>query len=96
MSQFVMKAGDILLLPGNPHHIMHDGSGVAPLLARNRASANFTISENLGSDECLDLLCGYFAIAPPHARLVRSYLPSRLVVHAGAEAERNERQATQT
>jgi AraC family transcriptional activator of mtrCDE len=65
---------------------MHDGSGAAPLLARNRASLNFTISENLGSDERLDLLCGHFAIAPPHDRLLRSYLPPRLVVHAGAHA----------
>ena len=77
-----LKAGDILLLPGNPRHVMHDGSGAAPLLARNRASLNFTISENLGSDQRLDLLCGHFAIAPPHDRLLRSYLPPRLVVHA--------------
>ena len=81
-----LKAGDILLLPGNPRHVMHDGSGAAPLPARNRASLNFTISENLGSDERLDLLCGHFAIAPPHDRLLRSYLPPRLVVHAGAHA----------
>src|SRR5258705_1751462 len=58
-----LKAGDILLLPGNSRHVMHDGSGAAPLPARNRASLNFTISENLGSDERLDLLCGHFAMA---------------------------------
>jgi AraC family transcriptional regulator, activator of mtrCDE len=79
-----LTAGDILLLPGNPRHIMHDGSGAAPLPASNRATLNLTISENLGSDERLDLLCGHFAIAPPHDRLLRSYLPQRLVVHAGA------------
>jgi AraC family transcriptional activator of mtrCDE len=79
-----LKAGDILLLPGNPRHVMHDGSGAAPMPARNRAALNFTISENLGSHERLDLLCGHFAIAPPHDRLLRSYLPPRLVVHAGA------------
>jgi AraC family transcriptional activator of mtrCDE len=78
-----LKAGDILLLPGNPRHVMHDGSGAAPLPARNRASLNFTISENLGSDQRLDLLCGHFAVTPPHDRLLRSYLPRRLVVHAG-------------
>lgn len=44
-----LEPGDILLLPGNPRHVMHDGSGVAPLRARNRASLNFTISENPGS-----------------------------------------------
>jgi len=85
-----LKAGDILLLPGNPRHVMHDGSGAAPLPARNRASLNLTISENLGSEERLDLLCGYFAIAPPHDRLLRSYLPLRLVVHAGAHTGQQE------
>ena len=78
----LLKTGDILLLPGNPRHLMHDGSGTPPLPARNRAAQNFTISENLGSDERLDLLCGHFAIAPPHDRLLRTYLPPRLVVHA--------------
>ena len=81
-----LKPGDILLLPGNPRHVMHDGGGAAPLPARNRASLNFKISENLGSGERLDLLCGHFAIAPPHDRLLRSYLPPRLVVHAVADA----------
>src|SRR5262245_26533620 len=46
-----LKPGDILLLPGNPRHVLHDGSGAAPLPSRNRASLNFTISENPGSDE---------------------------------------------
>ena len=45
------------------------------------------ISENAGKGERLDLLCGHFAIAPPHDRLLRDYLPPRLVVHAG-EARR--------
>lgn len=81
----LLKSGDILLLPGNPRHVMHDASGAAPLPARNRASLNFTISENPGAGERLDLLCGHFAIAPPHDRLLRSYLPQRLVVHAGAD-----------
>src|SRR5262245_55723176 len=57
-----LKAGDILLLPGNPRHVLHDGSGARPVPARDRASLNFTISENLGSDDRLDLLCGHFAI----------------------------------
>src|SRR6201996_9773633 len=85
-----LKAGDILLLPGNPRHVMHDGSGAAPLAARNRASLNFTISENLGSEQRLDLLCGHFAIAPPHDRLLRSYLPPRLIVHAGGQEEQKD------
>lgn len=79
-----LKAGDIVLLPGNPRHIMHDGSGAAPLKVRNRPVLNFMISENPGSDRRLDLLCGHFSIAPPHDRVLRDYLPSVLVVSAGA------------
>ncbi|MCP3462898.1 AraC family transcriptional regulator [Bradyrhizobium sp. CCGUVB23] len=85
-----LKPGDILLLPGNPRHVMRDGSEAAPLPARNRTSLNLTISENLGSDERLDLLCGHFAVAPPHDRLLRSYLPPRLVVHVGTHAGQKE------
>ncbi|MCA6121432.1 AraC family transcriptional regulator [Bradyrhizobium sp. WSM 1704] len=80
-----LNAGDILLLPGNPRHVMHDGSGAAPRPARNRPVQNFTISENPGAEQRLDLLCGHFAITPPHDRVLRSYLPPRLVVHAGAQ-----------
>jgi AraC family transcriptional regulator, activator of mtrCDE len=80
-----LKAGDIVLLPGNPRHIMHDGSGALPLKVRNRASLNFTISENPGSDQRLDLLCGHFSIAPPHDRLLRNYLPPILVARADAK-----------
>jgi hypothetical protein len=29
------------------------------------------------------MLCGRFVIAPPHDRLLRRYLPPRLVVHVG-------------
>lgn len=82
----LLEAGDILLLPRNPRHVMHDGSGAAPLKAHNRASLNFTISENPGSDARLDLLCGHFSIAPPHDRLLRNYLPPVLIVRAGAQA----------
>jgi AraC family transcriptional activator of mtrCDE len=78
-----LKVGDILLLPGNPRHVLHDGSGAPPVPARNRPTLNLTISENAGTGERLDLLCGYFVIAPPHDRLLRNDLPARLVVHAG-------------
>src|SRR6516225_1119700 len=81
-----LKMGDILLLPGNPRHVMHDGSGVRAKRAQNHQHLNLVISENAGSGERLDLLCGHFAIAPPHDRLLRNYLPPRLVVHAGASS----------
>ncbi|MCP2132710.1 hypothetical protein ABH977_008105 [Bradyrhizobium ottawaense] len=78
-----LETGDILLPPCNPRHVMHDGSGARPRPARNRQERNPIISENAGRGERLDLLCGHFAIAPPHDRLLRAYLPPRLVVHAG-------------
>lgn len=79
-----LETGDILLLPANPRHVMHDGGGGArPKPARNHEELNLVISENAGKGERLDLLCGHFAIAPPHDRMLRAYLPPRLVVHAG-------------
>jgi AraC family transcriptional regulator, activator of mtrCDE len=78
-----LKAGDILLLPRNPRHVMHDESGAPPAPARNRQNLNLVISENGGTDERLDLLCGHFIVAAPYRRLLRDYLPPRLVVHAG-------------
>ena len=78
-----LQVGDILLLPGNPRHVMHDGSGTTPVAALNRQDLNLLISENAGTGERLDLLCGHFAIAPPHDRLLRNHLPPLLVVHAG-------------
>jgi AraC family transcriptional regulator, activator of mtrCDE len=88
-----LNAGDILLLPGNPRHVMHDRSGARPKPARIRRELNLLISENTGRGERLDLLCGHFAITPPHDRLMRNYLPPRLIVHAGA---RDGQQATAT
>jgi AraC family transcriptional regulator, activator of mtrCDE len=81
-----LKAGDILLLPGNPHHVMHDGGGARAKPARNRQELNLVVSENAGRGEPLDLLCGHFAISPLHDALLRNYLPARLVVHAGNQA----------
>ena len=89
-----LKVGDILLLPGNPRHVLHDGSGAPPVPARNRPALNLTISENAGTGERLDLLCGYFVIAPPHDRLLRNYLPPRLVVHAGDYSAETARSGT--
>jgi AraC family transcriptional regulator, activator of mtrCDE len=89
-----LRVGDILLLPGNSRHVLHDGSGKTPLPARNRSTLNLTISENAGTSERLDMLCGYFVIAPPHDRLLRNYLPPRLVVHAGDDALKTRCSAT--
>src|SRR6201993_3234444 len=82
-----LKPGDILLLPGNPRHVMHDGGGARPKPARDRQRLNLVISENAGTGERLDLLCGHFVISPPHDRLLRNYLPPRLVVRTEHNGE---------
>ena len=77
-----LMAGDILMLPHGSAHVLHDGSGAPPAPARNRSSLNLIISENAGTGERLDMLCGRFVLTPSHHRLVRDYLPPILIVSA--------------
>lgn len=72
--------GDILLLPHGGAHVLHDGSGKRANKATDRDGLNFIISENAGTGARLDMLCGRFILAPPHDRLLLSYLPPRLIV----------------
>ncbi|WAS96797.1 cupin domain-containing protein [Nannocystis punicea] len=81
-----LAAGDILLLPGGGAHVLHDGSGAPGAPARNRAVLNLTISENDGTGDRLDMLCGHFVLTARHDRLLREYLPRRLVVRARGPA----------
>ncbi|HLZ67892.1 MAG TPA: AraC family transcriptional regulator [Aliidongia sp.] len=76
-----LVAGDILLLPDGLRHILHDGGGVSPVAAHERMRLNLMVSENVGTGDRLDLLCGRFVLTPPHDRVLRGYLPPRLVVH---------------
>ena len=80
-----LAAGDIVLLPHGSEHVLHDGSGVPPTPARQRAGLNLIISENAGTGDRLNMLCGRFVIAPPHDRFIRGYLPTRLVVRTSTE-----------
>lgn len=78
-----LASGDIVLLPHGSAHVLHDGSGDAPGPTYNRRRpAGWMLSANDGPGERLDMLCGRFCIAPPHDRLMRSYLPTSLVVRA--------------
>jgi AraC family transcriptional activator of mtrCDE len=78
-----LVGGDIVLLPHGSAHVLHDGSGVAPVPTHERRnSAGWMLSQNDGQGERLDLLCGRFFIGPPHDRLIRNYLPTNLVVRA--------------
>ncbi len=75
-----LVAGDLLMLPDGGAHVLHDGGGMPAVPARKRARLNLTISRNAGPGDRLDLLCGRFVLSPPHDRLLRDYLPGRLVV----------------
>jgi AraC family transcriptional activator of mtrCDE len=78
-----LVGGDIVLLPHGSAHVLHDGSGHAPGRTYNRqGSAGWTLSENDGRGEHLDLLCGRLFIGPPHDRLIRNFLPPNLVVRS--------------
>jgi AraC family transcriptional regulator, activator of mtrCDE len=76
----LLTAGDILLFPHGIAHTLHDGSGAPPNPAHERPSLNLTISENAGDGSRLDMLCGHFVVRPPYDRMLRDYLPPRLVV----------------
>jgi AraC family transcriptional activator of mtrCDE len=91
-----LSAGDILLLPRGDYHVLHDGSEAVPSPARNRDALNLTISENRGTGERLDLMCGHFAFAAPHHRLLQSYLPRVLVVHTIEQGASPEVSTTQS
>ena len=79
-----LRAGDIVLMPHGSAHVLHDGSGEAPLSTHeSQRAAGWMLSENEGQSDELDLLCGRFFIAPPHDRLIHNYLPTNLVVRTG-------------
>ena len=88
-----LAPGDILLLADGEAHSLHDGSGARPKPARERMAANLVFSENTGKGERLDMLCGRFVFTAVHARSLRSYLPTRLIVRSSgqksADAERD-------
>lgn len=77
-----LHAGSMVLLPYGSPHRLHDGSGKKPKAVSETQTGTYVVSENTGSGEHLDMLCGRFQIAAPHDRLIRHYLPSTLVVHA--------------
>ncbi|MFM0039899.1 AraC family transcriptional regulator [Paraburkholderia strydomiana] len=79
-----LRAGDIVMFPHGSAHILHDGSGARPKRARQHEGLNLTISENTGTGERLDMLCGRIVLAPPHDRFIRAYLPTRLVIRTSS------------
>jgi AraC family transcriptional activator of mtrCDE len=76
--------GDILLFPRGSAHRLHDGSGRKPRPAQRRQSDSLTIAVNGGKGETADVLCGRFVLGAGADRLLRDYLPQRLVVRSAA------------
>ncbi|MFP3569034.1 AraC family transcriptional regulator [Paraburkholderia sp. SIMBA_030] len=89
-----LVAGDIVLLSHGSAHILHDGSGAAPSPAHTSKSLNVEVSENAGTGERLDMLCGRFVLTPPHDRLMRDYFPATLVVRTSAQDDAAKQNAT--
>ena len=81
-----LVSGDILSLPHGGAHILHDGGSLPAEPAHNRAGLNVTFSENAGTGDRLDMLCGRFIFSTPHDRLLRDYLPPRSNVHTASES----------
>lgn len=90
-----LEPGDILLIPDGGFHVMHDGSGGAAIRSRERAALNVTVSENSGTGDRLDLLCGHFSLRTPLDRILRRYLPQHLIVRGPRFNELNGESSTQ-
>jgi AraC family transcriptional regulator, activator of mtrCDE len=88
-----LAAGDILLLANGDAHTLHDGSGKRAKPSTERMAANVVFHENKGTGARLDMLCGRFALSPAHARVLRRYLPSHLVVHASGDTSAEARES---
>jgi len=82
----VLQAGDILLLANGEAHTLHDGGGARAKPATSRVAANLVFSQNAGKGARLDMLCGRFVLSPPHAQLLRRYLPARLIARTDLAA----------
>lgn len=80
-----LHEGDIILFAHGSAHILHDGGAKTPGQASFRQELNFVISENRETWERLEMLCGRFIVKPPYDRLLRTYLPPRLVVRAAPD-----------
>lgn len=86
-----LEAGDVLILPDGGSHLLHDGGGGFASPVTSRAGVNLMIHENAGTGDRFDMLCGRFLLSVPHIRLLRGYLPPRLIIrreHADARISR--------
>ena len=77
-----LHAGDIVMFAHGSGHVLHDGSGLPPTPAHIRDGLNVTFSENTGTSEQLEMLCGRFILAPLTTALsATTCLPASLSTH---------------
>lgn len=88
-----LQAGDVVLFPGGATHALHDGSGLAAPPPREQASALLAVASNGGTGPTSDILCGRFVFSAFSERLVRGFLPQRLIVSSAAGREHGNRLA---
>jgi AraC family transcriptional activator of mtrCDE len=80
--RLTLIAGDVLLFPHGSAHVLHDRSEAPSAPARQRATLTTVFYENDGTGDRLDMMCGRFILSAAHERLIRTYLPRRLILHA--------------
>lgn len=81
-----LRAGDIVLFPQGQAHALHDGSGRAARPVKVRPSQALSIARNSGHGASADILCGRFQLKEVSGRLLRDFLPQRLIVSSRSEA----------
>ncbi|TKC88834.1 AraC family transcriptional regulator [Trinickia terrae] len=77
-----LAAGDIVLFPGGDPHRLHDGSGKRARPVVVHRIGELLVNESQGKGERADVLCGCFLLPGMPDRLLRDYLPQRLVVRS--------------
>ena len=82
-----LDQGDILLMTHGGAHRLHDGGGKRPEPAYQSPRLNLILSENGGTGQRLDMLCGRFAVPAAYQRWMQLYLPSHLVVRTGSASQ---------
>lgn len=75
-----LQAGDIVLFPQGQAHALHDGSGRTAGPVEQAPSRALSIARNDGPGAPADILCGRFRLQAPSGRLLRDFLPPRLIV----------------